>query len=190
MTKNQTVNNQYLEKRLISLAKENDRFSFCQLVTMHQGSLRGFLRNMCNGDFALADDLAQEAFILAYNKLSLFREESSFKTWLFRIAYRQFLYHKEKNQRRFELLQDNYHETSTNNDNNLRLDILNALDNLNENEKNALLLNIHLGYCHEDVAKVLALPLGSVKSLILRSKEKIKSYLNKDTKDLGESYEE
>lgn len=60
---------------------------FEQLVKENQEPLRRFLLNLCNGNGALSDDIAQEAFIKAYYNFELFKRDSKFSTWLFRIAY-------------------------------------------------------------------------------------------------------
>ena len=49
------------------------------------------LRRLTGGNHALADDLAQETFLLAYRNLKSFRQEAKFSTWLYRIAYNAFL---------------------------------------------------------------------------------------------------
>ena len=67
--------------------------AFEQLVRRHQGLVRAQLRRLLGDDPALADDLAQEVFVLAWRKLDQFRGESRFGTWLYRIAYSCFLQH-------------------------------------------------------------------------------------------------
>src|ERR1700756_768460 len=71
----------------------NDRHAFGELVRRHQGQTRALLRRLCKEDFALADDLAQEAFLQAFRKLAQFRADAAFGTWLYRIAYNVFLMH-------------------------------------------------------------------------------------------------
>src|SRR6202158_6179217 len=69
----------------------DDRHAFSELVRRHQSSVRATLRKLAKGDAALADDLAQETFLLAYRNLKSFRQEAKFSTWLYRIAYNVFL---------------------------------------------------------------------------------------------------
>ena len=66
------------------LAGQTDAFG--ELVTRHQDRLYGTLVNML-GSVHDARDACQEAFVLAFSKLSTFRRESAFYSWLFRIAY-------------------------------------------------------------------------------------------------------
>jgi hypothetical protein len=53
----------------------------------HQSQVRTVLRRLTKGDLALADDLAQETFVLAWRNLARFRFEARFSTWLYRIAF-------------------------------------------------------------------------------------------------------
>ena len=69
----------------------DDRHAFGELVRRHQSAVRATLRKLTSGNSALADDLAQETFLLAYRNLKSFRQEARFSTWLYRIAYNAFL---------------------------------------------------------------------------------------------------
>ena len=68
------------------MLSHDDRHAFTELVRRHQSSVRASLRRLCAGNDALADDLAQETFVLAWRKLASFRQEARFSTWLYRIA--------------------------------------------------------------------------------------------------------
>src|SRR5512140_2451798 len=70
---------------------QDDRHAFAELVRRHQSPVRATLRRLTAGDHALADDLAQETFLLAYRNLKSFRQEARFSTWLYRIATNAFL---------------------------------------------------------------------------------------------------
>jgi len=70
---------------------QDDRHAFGELVRRHQSAVRASLRRLTDGNQALADDLAQETFLLAYRNLRSFRQEAKFSTWLYRIAYNAFL---------------------------------------------------------------------------------------------------
>ena len=63
------------------------RERFIEYVRTEQEPLRRFLLALCNGDAALADDLAQDALIRAYVASGSFLGLSKFSTWLLRIAY-------------------------------------------------------------------------------------------------------
>lgn len=69
----------------------DDRNAFGQLVVAYEAGLRRFLLNLTLGNQALSEDLSQEAFIKAYLSIWQFKGIASFKTWLYRIAYNEFL---------------------------------------------------------------------------------------------------
>jgi RNA polymerase sigma-70 factor (ECF subfamily) len=77
------------ENHLIEKAKNGDRKAFDELFLLQHKYLFNLMYQL-SGDIAKADDLAQEAIILAYKKLRNFRCESSFRTWLSRIAINLF----------------------------------------------------------------------------------------------------
>ena len=63
---------------------------FIKAVEREQGPLRRFLRTLCRGDAATADDIAQEALLKAYLHFNDFNGKSKFSTWLYRIAFNSF----------------------------------------------------------------------------------------------------
>ena len=76
-----------------------NRAAFEKEVINNQEPLRRFLLNLCGGDGALSDDIAQEAFIKAYLNINSFNGLSKFSTWLFRIAYNCYCDNKRASQR-------------------------------------------------------------------------------------------
>jgi len=73
---------------LVARAREGDTAAFGELVVRHQAAVyRAALA--ATGSTADADDVAQEAFLLAYRRLKSFRGAASFKTWLLTIAWNQ-----------------------------------------------------------------------------------------------------
>src|SRR4029434_8065350 len=81
---------------------KDDRHAFGELVRRHQSAVRACLRKLTVGNHALADDLAQETFLLAYRNLKSFRQEARFSTWLHRMPTNAFLADARK--RKEELL--------------------------------------------------------------------------------------
>lgn len=157
----------------------DDRRAFEQLVRRHQGMVRAQLRRLVNGDHAKADDLAQETFLLAWRKLHQFRGEARFSTWLYRVAYSCFLQAYRKRRTAGEEMHGDRSgrwgappEAVE-----LRLDVERAMRHLSDNEQAVLLHVVQLGLSHEEVAYVLAMPLGTVKSHAKRGKEKLHALL-------------
>lgn len=153
----------------------NDHRAYGKLVAKYQSDVRGLLIRLTNGDKALADDLAQEAFIRAYKYLRTFNATASFSTWIYRIAYNVFI----DNLKNIKYTEDieNY-ENIPDDDENMsdEMDLQNALKTLKENEKVCILLHYEKGFSHSEISKILEVPLGTVKTNILRGKEKLKKY--------------
>jgi RNA polymerase sigma factor (sigma-70 family) len=158
---------------------DDDQHAFGELVRRHQSSVRGLLRQLTRTDIALADDLAQEAFLRAYKNIRRFRGEAKFSTWLYRIAYNCF---REDARRRKELVgidearwQSELDPQTA--DPALRHDLMHALSLLPLTERTAVLLCCQNGLSHEEAARVLNIPLGTVKTNVLRGREKLKRAL-------------
>jgi RNA polymerase sigma-70 factor (ECF subfamily) len=160
---------------------QRDNAAFSSLVELHQGKIRAFLVRLSKS-YDLADDLAQETFISAYRRLSTFAGKGSFQGWLFRIAYNCFMQHIRSSKRRtevtdefsaqHEILEDNYENLSSQ-----QIDLENAMQQLNEQENASITLCHGYGHSHQEAADILQLPLGTVKSSILRGKEKLREIL-------------
>lgn len=154
-----------------------DHNAFGELVRRYQSPVRGFLTRMTRGDAHLADDLAQETFLKAWQKLPTFGGGSRFSTWLFGIAFNEF---RMARRRRKELALDAENlpeEPATAANPQLRLDLTEALRRLNSNERAAVLLCCQNGLSHEEAAEALDCPLGTVKTNVLRGREKLRKWL-------------
>jgi RNA polymerase sigma factor (sigma-70 family) len=170
----------------------DDRNAFSELVRRHQSAVRATLRRLTAGNYALADDLAQETFMLAYRNIKSFRQEARFSTWLYRIATNAFLADARK--RKEELLGDRDLDLAAGDDDetaaasvtgasdqtrgaSLRMDIDRALAVLSDAERAAIVQCYHNDLSHEEAAIVLDCPVGTVKTHILRAKAKLKARL-------------
>jgi RNA polymerase sigma-70 factor (ECF subfamily) len=156
-----------------------DHNAFGELVRRNQSPVRAFLTRMTRGDSHLADDLAQETFLKAWQKLYTFRGTAKFSTWLFGIAVNEF---RGAARKRKELALDDVEnlpeEPAAGVHPELHLDLTEALKLLNSNERAAVLLCCQNGLSHEEAAQVLDCPLGTVKTNISRGKEKLKRRLS------------
>ena len=158
-----------------------DQYAFSQLVLRYQSQVRVWARRLCNGDAHLGDDLAQETFIKAHAALSRFRGEAKFSSWLYRIAF-----NIAASQARIKRLQwceldetehdDDKHSVSTR-DLNMQLDLEAAMQQLSEPQQLALRLSYEEGFSHREVAEIMGIPVGTVKTHVLRGKKKLKALL-------------
>jgi len=158
---------------------DDDHHAFSELVKRHQSAVRGLLRQLTRTDAALADDLAQETFLKAYKNIRSFRGEARFSTWLYRIAYNCF---REDARRRKELVGIDETRLEAEPDPQtvdpaLRHDLMHALSLLPLHERTAVLLCCQNGLSHDEASRVLEIPLGTVKTNVLRGREKLKKTL-------------
>jgi RNA polymerase sigma factor (sigma-70 family) len=162
--------------------RDGDARVFEILVRRHQGVVRAQLRRLLSDDPAMADDLAQETFVLAWRKLHQFRGDSRFGTWLYRIAHSCFLQHlrskggREKQPQALDL--DAFEEAGIDSGTpELGLDLDAALQRLSGNQRAALLYCVQIGLSHEEAALVLDMPLGTVKTHVARGKARLRELL-------------
>lgn len=168
---------------LVAMAKAaQDDAAFAELVRRHQSRLRAFLRRLCGSDF-LADDIAQDTFIKAHKALAGFQGGGSFRSWLYAIAYREFLQNKRKEKaaaRLEDALKDeiaNAAAQETKIEAGLSLDMRKALLSLEEMERAALLLCDAAGLSHNEASIAMNTPLGSVKTYVARARQKMRDAL-------------
>lgn len=169
-----------LEKALIArVLLHNEPRAFEQLVRRHQGMVRAQLRRLLRGDEAAADDLAQETFLLAWQKLEQFRGDAQFSTWLHRIAYSCFLQAQRRSPRREDEADPDAPETAAApvHSADLRIDLARAMRRLSAAEQAVLLHCFQLGLSHEEASYVLQMPLGTVKTHASRGKLKLQKWM-------------
>ena len=162
---------------------QDDRHAFGELVRRHQSAVRACLRKLTAGDHALADDLAQETFLLAYRNLKSFRQEAKFSTWLYRIAYNAFLADLRKTKELPLSDDEDAEEVSASaaaplaRTAALSVDLQRAMAVLSDAERAAIVQCYHNDLSHEEAAFVLGCPVGTVKTHVLRAKQKLKARL-------------
>lgn len=130
-------------------------------------------------DYELADDLSQDAFVHAWDKLHTYAGSGSFIGWLLKVAYTTFLQSKRKSSRYGQVLQAMEHETNTDAVTHTGTsDEIGDLDRflavLTEEERAVMILSYACGLSHREIGDAANLPVGTVKSIIFRGKEKIR----------------
>ncbi len=168
----------------------DDRHAFAELVKRHQSAVRACLRKLTAGNHALADDLAQDTFVLAWRNLKSFRQEARFSTWLYRIATNCWLAYVRK--RREALLGDRGDDVADDDTEEagepslggdhaahttMKIDLERAMALLSDAERAAIVQCYHNDLSHEEAAYVLGCPVGTVKTHVLRGKQKLKKAL-------------
>ncbi len=156
--------------------RDDDRNAFAELVRRHQSALRASLRKM-TGNPEMADDIAQETFILAWKKIGSFRFEAKFSTWLYRIAFNAWQSEVRKKQEvpleedSLQLLEAIAPGADLAG---MQRDLAQAMRVLSEAERAAIHQCYYNDLSHDEAAYVLGVPLGTLKTHVLRAKEKLR----------------
>ena len=163
---------------LASLAAAGQRAAFGELVRRHGSSVRGLLRRM-GADTATADDLAQDAFLTAFERIAEFRGEGTFQAWVKRIAARLCV-RRWKRSARIDFAADTPEPEPSAHaefDANSRIDLDEALRSLPRAERVCVSLCYGAGFSHAEAAEVLNTPLGTVKSHVKRGLDRLRGRL-------------
>ena len=168
---------------ILAVLDRDDREAFAELVRRHQSKIRTVLRRLTGGDTAFADDLAQDTFVLAWRNLKSFRFEARFSTWLYRIAFNAW---QSEARKRRELLLESMDEAPAADaamfaelpDIASRIDLERAIATLSDGERAAIAACYYADLTHEEAAKALGMPVGTVKTHVLRAKAKLRARLN------------
>ena len=168
---------------ILAVLERDDRRAFGALVERHQARVRTVLRRLTRGDAALADDLAQETFVLAWRNLRSFRFEARFSTWIYRIAFNAWQSEARKRREVSLELDDDVltaeDESSAHDmpDIASRVDLERAMAVLSDGERAAIGACYYADLSHEEAAAALGMPLGTVKTHVLRAKAKLRARL-------------
>jgi RNA polymerase sigma-70 factor (ECF subfamily) len=127
------------EAAFIARAQAGDTRAFEALYRLHIDRVYGLCLRM-TGNVSEAEDCAQEAFIQAWNKLSKFRGDSAFGTWMHRIAVNSVLGRSD------------------------------AIEKLPEGARHVFVLNAVYGYSHEESGNMLGIAVGTSKAQLHRAR--------------------
>ena len=150
--------------------------AFGELVQRHQSQIRAFMRKLTR-DPDLADDLSQDAFLHAWDKIHTYSGSGSFIGWLLKVAYTTFLQSRRRSNRYGEILEEMgrsplKESAATQQDEASDLDKFLAV--LSEEERAVMILSYACGLSHREIGEATGQPLGTIKSIIFRGKEKIR----------------
>ncbi len=176
------------DAQLVARVQQGDNRAFDLLVLKYQHKIHSLISRYVR-DHAEVQDVAQEAFIKAYRAINNFRSESAFYTWMYRIAINTAKNHLVSRSRRPPSTDVDVDESDDYAGENVLRDIdtpenllhgdevaevVNAaLDSLPEDLRTAVTLREFDGLSYEDIADVMACPVGTVRSRIFRAREAI-----------------
>ncbi|MEA1926636.1 MAG: sigma-70 family RNA polymerase sigma factor [Candidatus Auribacterota bacterium] len=179
--------------QLVRAAGDGDQEAFGELVRKYQGKIYGLAYGMV-GNHADADDLAQEIFLKTYRNITKFRFKSSFYTWLYRIALNTII------SRRKKLHRDSHLELKPQvldiegsrylsprlggakgdralSRKEMKKAIHRAIDNLSDKHKEVVVMHDIEGMPHKEIAKILSISEGTVRSRLHYARERLQKEL-------------
>ena len=178
--------NKDIDLSLVRRVKKGDYRAFDLLVLKYQSRVMATVFKYVK-EKELAEDITQEAFVKSFKSIDSFREESSFYTWIYRIAVNTAKNYLISVKRREETLlsdfsgDDNYVPEKLDVDSpqdilsasELRDLIFESLTTLGEETRTALSLREFDGLSYEQIAQIVKCPVGTVRSRIFRGREVI-----------------
>jgi RNA polymerase sigma factor (sigma-70 family) len=160
-----------------------DRQSFRLLYRRHQGKVRQIIYQL--GDPTSLDDLVQEVFLRAWKGLPKFRQSSQFSTWLYRIAWNVASDRRQTLAQERSRLQTIGENISTQHDDPDMMQlhyqdlVRKGLSLLSEDHRSVLILHDLEELPQKEVAEILKIPIGTVKSRLFHARSGMRKFLEK-----------
>jgi RNA polymerase sigma-70 factor (ECF subfamily) len=168
-------------RRLVARAQAGDGGAFEQLYHLHLGRVYALCRRLCR-DEAEAEELTQESFVRAFERLSLFRGESAFASWLHRLAVNVVL-GKWRGQNRYRQrvlpLDDfeSFEAPAPAAGDGTAIDLERAIAGLPKGARTVFVLYDIEGYQHEEIAEATGLAVGTSKAQLHRARRLMREAL-------------
>jgi RNA polymerase sigma-70 factor (ECF subfamily) len=184
------------DKELAAQAAAGNERAFAELLRRYERPIFSLVYRMVR-DRALAEDLAQEAFIRAFNAVSSFDPRYKFSSWIFKIANNHAIDHLRKRKLDTVSIDGSPHARTAQEEERTRLVLESANENpleyvehrelgdqieraigqLRPEYRTAVLLRHVEGYSYEEIAGIMDLPLGTVKTYLHRARAELKGSL-------------
>lgn len=178
-----------IDRQLVERARQGDKMAFDMLVTKYERRLFRLVMRLLNNQ-SEAEDVVQETFIKAYRALPQFRGESAFYTWLYRIGINTARNFLDTRGRQIPFSADirvedmTFHEEGGNfrdietpesllASKQVAQTVSMAMDELPDDLRTALSLREIEGLSYDEIASIMACPIGTVRSRIFRARESI-----------------
>ena len=182
------VDTNQADQQLVERVQKGDKRAFDMLVLKYQHRILGLVGSYVN-DFQEVQDVTQEAFIKAFRAIERFRGDSSFYTWLYRIAVNTAKNHLVSKGRKLPESDVDVHDSEfletapslrvvDSPENNLYRDeieqvVHGVIKNLPDELRTAVMLREFDGLSYDEIAEVMECPVGTVRSRIFRAREAI-----------------
>lgn len=181
------------DQELVLKAQRGDVHAFDELVERYHGKIYGLTYNMTSNRED-AEDLTQEVFVKAFKALPRFRGNSSFYTWLYRIAVNKTINYRKKRNRKRTLSLDQfdqeiksdevYHDLTSKGSplrnvslTELQKKMNEALQSLSEKHRTVVVLHDMQGIPHEEIAKMVGASVGTIRSRLFYARRQLQAEL-------------
>ena len=185
------------DRELATLAAKGREGAFRELLGRYERPVFSLIYRMVR-DRTLAEDLAQEAFIRAFNAIGSYNTSYKFSNWIFKIANNHTIDHLRKRRIETVSIHGSPHATTPDQVSQTRLDLQStdedpheliehrelggqieeAIGELREEYRTVILLRHVEGYAYDEIAEIMELPLGTVKTYLHRARNELKNKLS------------
>lgn len=176
------------DEQLILQIKQGDEAAFETLIRRYHGPIHAYISRM-GCEFHAANDLVQEVFIKVCRNLSDYRTERPFRPWIYTIASNTFKDYLKKAYVRHDRLNFDDWDDTLEADDNLenrfmanaeREIVIAALGKLGENVREIVVLRYYQDLKLNEIAEMMQIPLGTVKSRLFTALRRLKDLLAKE----------
>ncbi len=184
------MNDRFVDQMLVERAQKGEQKAFEMLVVKYQRRLMRLLSRFIKDEHEV-EDIAQETFIKAYRALSVFRGDSAFYTWLYRIGINTAKNYLVERGRKLpvvdtrinledgsvldmaEILPDRHTPETVLMSKQLIEHLNTAIECLPEDLKMTIILREIEGLSYEEIAEIMVCPIGTVRSRLFRAREAV-----------------
>jgi RNA polymerase sigma-70 factor (ECF subfamily) len=175
------------DRELVARCQRNEPDAFAELVCRHQDRIYSSITRFC-GSAEDACDITQRAFINAFRKIHEFKGDAAFSTWIHRIAFNQAISFRRENRhpavsiysREDELVAepaDDRSPTEGLESRETQKKVQQALDLLEDGDRQIILLKDLQGHSYDEIAEIMRIPKGTVRSRLHRARLELKAKL-------------
>jgi RNA polymerase sigma-70 factor (ECF subfamily) len=173
-----------VDRELVERARRGDGDAFGTLVVRHQDRIYTAVLRFC-GDADDARDIVQRAFLNAWRRLESFKGDAAFSTWMYRIAFNESVsFRREGGRRRLAPLNETSPEPADDRRPGDRLEsaeargqVQAALNQLDPDDKKIIVLKEIDDRSYDEIAEILEIPKGTVRSRLFRAREALRDKL-------------
>lgn len=164
------------DANLVTLARAGDDEAFTEIIRRRHAKIRQYMRYL-SGHADDGDDLAQQVLLRAWKGIRKLRTTAAFDGWLRRIMVTTWIDKAKRRKLDFASELDTDEIPAQAQSLNANLDLVEALAELPHGARLCVVLAYHDGYTHDEIAEVTGLPVGTVKSHIVRGAARLRSRL-------------